>query len=117
MSWYIYQFIHKDKGEEHYSVLKNKNINEVRYNIKSNRTKVSFINDGSEIGDYNIKMFQELNDVKSKNEALLQLNSIIKDIDKNKINKSNENINQKYTLNNIFKLIDDLEIGDTTKTS
>lgn len=117
MAWYIYQFIHKDNGEEHYSVLKNKNINEVRYNIKSNRTKVSFINDGSEIGDYNIKMFQELNDVKSKNEALLQLNSIIKDIDKNKINKSNENINQKYTLNNIFKLIDDLEIGDTTKTS
>jgi len=112
MSWYIYKFIHKDTGQENYQVLKNKNINEVRYNIKSNRTKVYFINDNSDISKFNIKLFKEL-DVKSKNEALLQLNHNIKNR-----NKDSENKNyKKNSLNYIFSLIDKLEIYDTTKTS
>jgi hypothetical protein len=124
MSWFIYKFIGKNNNNEYYHVLKNKNINEIRYNIKNNRTQVPFINEGNHIINYDITLIKELN-VKSKNDALIQFNNFIntinsskKNIDENyENNQNNQNNKIKNSLIYIFDLIDKLDINDTTKQS
>jgi len=104
MSWYIYKFKHNDKAEILHFPIKNKNINEVRYNIRSGRLRIAI----SDINDYQIIQLSELSATK-KNEALIEFNEIM--------SKSLNQEEKEDNLKNIIKKINKLEIEDLTKKS
>lgn len=102
MSWFIYEFKHNETEISQYFPIKNKNINEVRYNIRSKRLKIAI----GDIENYKIIQYKELT-AKTKNEALLEFNSIM---------NSNDN-DIEDNLPNIIEKINELKIEDTTKKS
>jgi hypothetical protein len=103
MSYYIYKFTHLNNSNIKYFPIRNKNINEIKYNIRCKRLKI----DIDDVNNYTIEQLQQLK-ATNKNDAVIEFN--------NYMNKNNNK--KKIPLDNldgIIKKINELNIADLTK--
>jgi hypothetical protein len=116
MIWYVYQFINKtDKKDIRYLLLKNKTISEVKYNIRSGRTKNSVGITKGNLQNYEIVQADKI-DASDKHDAQQLFedkydkgSQIPNDNDdSSKNNNTNPTSQSKFMKPNVMKFIDNI---------